>query len=346
MHERTKEIVRALSERAEEACRRYLSNGRRIGNYWIVGDCRNAMGRSMYVRLKATARSAAGRWTDSATAEFGDILDIIAASIGAASHADAIIEAEKFLGMAALPRIAEGQEYDRRLFPAAQRAARLFASGRPVVGTLAERYLHGRGITPKIAGNSIRFHPTCYRTLDGPTMDAAPAMLAAVCDNDGSITGVMRTYLCRCDGDVRVIMRKAMGDLAGNGVRFGPNAAVMAVGEGVETVLSLRMAMPGMSMVAALSAAHLAAWNSPPYLRRLYVGIDRDAAGRNAAMRLRYRLEPLRIVVIDLAPERKDFNDDLIADGLSMLRARMADQLHAEDRNQLLDMRASPIASA
>lgn len=169
-------------------------------------------------------------------------------------------------------------------------------------------------------------------------------MLAAVCDNDGCITGVMRTYLSRSDGVVRVIVRKAIGDLAGNGVRFGPNAAVMAVGEGVESVLSLRMTMPGMPMVAALSAAHLAAWNSPPHLRRLYIAMDRDAAGRNAAMRLRYRLNPLGIVVIDLTAERKDFNDDLIADGLSMLRARIADQLHAEDRNQLLDMRALPIA--
>lgn len=346
MHERTKEIVRALSERAEEACQRYLSNGRRVGNYWIVGDCRNAKGRSMYVRLKATARSAAGRWTDSATTEHGDILDIIAASIGAAAHADAIIEAERFLGSAASLRLADCPSRDRRPACAAERADRLFEWGRPVGGTLAERYLHGRGIAQHIAGSAIRFHPSCYRTGYGSQRDVSPAMLAAVRDNDGCITGVMRTYLGRCDGDVRVIVRKAMGNLAGNGVRFGPNAAVMAIGEGVETVLSLRMAMPGMSMVAALSAAHLAAWNSPPSLRRVYIAVDRDAAGRNAAMRLRYRLEPLGIVVIDLAPERKDFNDDLIADGISMLRARIADQLHAEDRYQLLDIRASPIASA
>lgn len=345
MHERTREIVRALSERAEEACRRYLSNGRKVGNYWIVGDCRNAKGRSMYVRLKATARSAAGRWTDSATAEYGDILDIIAASIGAASHADAIFEAERFLGSAASLSLADCPSRDRRPAGAAERAARLFEWGRPVGGTLAERYLRNRGIAPHIAGSAIRFHPSCYRTAYGSQQEVAPAMLAAVQDNDGRMTGVMRTYLRRCDGGVRVIMRKAMGDLAGNGVRFGPNAALMAVGEGVETVLSLRMAMPGMSMVAALSAAHLAAWNSPPSLRRVYIAVDRDAAGRNAAMRLRYRLEPLRIVVIDLTPERKDFNDDLTADGLSMLRARIADQLHAEDRNQLRDMRASPVAS-
>jgi len=30
----------------------YLSNGRRSGNYWIVGDVNNHAGRSLYVRLK------------------------------------------------------------------------------------------------------------------------------------------------------------------------------------------------------------------------------------------------------------------------------------------------------
>ncbi|MEQ1928965.1 MAG: toprim domain-containing protein [Parvularculaceae bacterium] len=345
MHDRTKEIVRRLSERAEEACRRYLSNGRRSGNYWIIGDCRNAKGRSMYVRLKATTRSAAGRWTDSATAEHGDILDIIATSIGAASHAEALIEAEKFLGSSALPSFGEGQAHHRRPVCAAQNAARLFASGRPVVDTLAERYLLSRGIAQRIAGSAIRFHPSCYRTVHGSQRDVSPAILAAVRDNDGRITGVMRTYLRRCDDEVSVIMRKAMGDLAGNGVRFGPNGAVMAIGEGAETVLSLRMAMPGMSMVAALSAAHVAAWNSPSNMRRLYIAVDQDHAGRNAAMRLRNRLELLGIGVFDLTPARKDFNDDLIADGLSMLRACIADQLLADDRHRFLSTCASPIAS-
>ena len=68
-----------------------------------------------------------------------------------------------------------------------------------------------------------------------------------------------------------------MGALAGNGVRFGPHAEVMAVGEGIETMLSLRIAMPTLSMIAALSAAHLAAFVPPVRLRRLYIAADSDA---------------------------------------------------------------------
>ena len=49
------ELARRLGDHAEAVCREYLSNGRRVGNYWIVGDVRNAEGRSMHVRLKTNA---------------------------------------------------------------------------------------------------------------------------------------------------------------------------------------------------------------------------------------------------------------------------------------------------
>ena len=57
---------------------------------------------------------------------------------------------------------------------------------------------------------------------------------------------------------------------------------VMAVGEGIETMLSLRCVMPTMPMVAALSAAHLAAIQLPATLRRLYIARDDDPAGNSA----------------------------------------------------------------
>ena len=44
---------------AEAVCRHYLSNGRREGRYWLVGDVRNTPGRSLFVRLKGQARSLA-----------------------------------------------------------------------------------------------------------------------------------------------------------------------------------------------------------------------------------------------------------------------------------------------
>jgi hypothetical protein len=60
------ELAHRLAREAESVCRHYLSNGRRVGNYWQVGDVRNTAGRSMYVRLKpkGTGGRPAGKWTE------------------------------------------------------------------------------------------------------------------------------------------------------------------------------------------------------------------------------------------------------------------------------------------
>jgi hypothetical protein len=60
------ELACRLARDAEAVCRRYLSNGRRQGRYWMVGDVRNTPGRSMYVRLRGpeSGPGAAGKWTE------------------------------------------------------------------------------------------------------------------------------------------------------------------------------------------------------------------------------------------------------------------------------------------
>jgi hypothetical protein len=60
------EIAGRLAQNAEAVCRHYLSNGRREGRYWIVGDVANTPGRSLYVRLfgPESGKGAAGKWTE------------------------------------------------------------------------------------------------------------------------------------------------------------------------------------------------------------------------------------------------------------------------------------------
>ena len=70
------DLARRLAQNAESVCRYYLSNGRRQGGYWLVGDVANQPGRSLFVRLKGPdhGKGAAGKWTDAATGEHGDLL--------------------------------------------------------------------------------------------------------------------------------------------------------------------------------------------------------------------------------------------------------------------------------
>ena len=104
--------------------------------------------------------------------------------------------------------------------------------------------------------------------------------------------------------------RRAMGNLLGHAVRFGVARDVMVAGEGIETILSLRMILPGMPMAAALSAAHLAAILFPVTLRRLYIARDNDPAGDSAMETLINRARDVGIEAIELSPQLGDFNEE------------------------------------
>ena len=129
--------------------------------------------------------------------------------------------------------------------------------------------------------------------------------------------------------------RRALGGLLGNGVRFGfpVNAPVqvMAAGEGLETMLSLAHVMPGMPMVAALTANHLAAFRFPPECRRAYIAADADAAGRHGIEALSRRAQEEGILPLVLSPELGDFNEDLRWLGPDRLTTNLRAQLVPED---------------
>ena len=331
------ELSRRLAQNVEAVCRRYLSSGRRQGRYWLVGDVRNTPGRSMFVRLSGpdSGPGAAGRWTDAASLEHGDLLDVIRESCGFIDFRDVADEARRFLS---LPRDERRhtQKSAHTAVPVGspERAQRLFAMSQPISGTLVSTYLRNRGITDLCDTASLRFHPCCFYQPEGngPT-ETWPAMVAAVTDLEGRITGAHRTWLAR-DGSDKApieIQRKAMGGLLGHAVRFGATDEVLAVGEGIETMLSLRCALPAMPMAAALSASHLAALLLPLTLRRLYIARDVDPAGAMALAALTKRAEAAGIAALALYPRMGDFNEDLRAFGLSALRAALRTQLAPED---------------
>jgi hypothetical protein len=338
------DLAHRLAREAEAVCRHYLSNGRRQGNYWLVGDVRNTPGRSMFVRLKGgeSGRGAAGKWTDAAEGDHGDLLDVIRASCNLADFRDVADEARRFLS---LPRPAPESE---RRYPQAsaatgspESARRLFAMSRPIAGTPAETYLRKRGISALRGAKSLRFHPCCYyRPADDAPTENWPAMIAAVTDLSGAITGAHRTWLDPSGEDKAPIEspRRAMGDLLGNAVRFDRAEDVMAAGEGIETVLSLRGVLPAMPMVAALSAAHLSAILFPLRLRRLYIISDNDAAGEGAAASLSDRARAAGIEAIILSPTLDDFNEDLRWLGVDELRAAIRAQLAWEDVARFLEL--------
>jgi len=331
------ELARRLARDAEAVCRHYLSKGRRQGRYWMVGDVRNTPGRSMFVRLSGpdSGPGTAGRWTDAASAEHGDLLDVIRESCGLVEFREVAEEARRFLS---LPRTEPFPTAKSVLTPvpagSPEAARRLFAMSRPIRRTLVETYLFNRGIKALHHADALRFHPRCYyREDDGSPTATWPAMIAAVTDISGAITGAHRTWLAP-DGSGKAPIdtpRRAMGGLLGHAVRFGVAGDVLAAGEGIETMLSLRYALPAMHMAAALSANHLAAFQFPSTLRRLYIVRDADVAGDTAVAVLTERAEAAGIEALVLSPRLGDLNEDLQAFGCETVRATVRTQLTRED---------------
>ncbi|WP_137390352.1 DUF7146 domain-containing protein [Rhodoligotrophos defluvii] len=323
-------LARHLAAHAEDVCRRYLPNGRRAGRYWLVGDVQNRKGRSLYVRLDGplAGPGAAGKWTDAATGEHGDLLDLIRLRCASGAAGEAMGEARSFLALPrSTPEPRRPRSYERGSTPEAAR--RLFCAGRPIPDTPAEAYLRARGITA-VGFPALRFHPSVYyRAHDRAPLRRIPAMLAAITDLDGRIVGVNRTWL-----DVERLSvadldapRKVLGVLLGHGIRFGRATDRLLAGEGIETVLSLKSVLPELPMISALTANHLAALLLPAGLAQLVIARDNGDAGVRAAARLRDRAEAQGVAVRDLVPCLDDFNDDLRRLGPAHLRRHARDQI-------------------
>ena len=328
-------IAAALGARAEAVCRAYLPHGRKQGRYWVAGDLDGARGRSLYVRLAGPGTL--GKFTDSATGQHGDLLDLIRHRSRAPTLRAALDEARVFLALPAAPAAGEGDSYD-----AAEAARRLWRRCRAIDGTHAERYLHARGLA-RCRFAALRFHSE-LRYREGSTVRRLPALVAAVTGDDGAVTGVQRTWLdARSPARAGVATpRKALGRVYGRAVRFGTvpadGLASLVVGEGIETVLSVVTAMPDITAAAALSAGSLGAFAPPPGVARLVIARDNDIEGEQATMRLVRRCARAGVAAFVVVPEGGDFNDDLVTLGPAALAAWLRPLLRfagAHDRRAL-----------
>lgn len=330
-------LAQRLAQNVEAVCRYYLSNGRRHGGYWQVGDVRNTPGRSLFVRLRGpqSGPGAAGHWADTASTEHGDLLDLIRLNRGLITLRDVLDEARAFLNLPHPDPLPGPSAPERTPGDRTEAARRLFARSGPLLGSLGQTYLCSRGITRLLPSDPLRVHPRCYyrADTDAPLL-SFPALIAAVTDLDGRLRAVHRTWLDPA-GQAKAPVetpRRAMGEVLGHAIRFGACQDVLAVGEGIETMLSLRDALPALPMVAAISARHLAALLFPAGLRLLYIARDADPAGDHAAAKLTARSREAGFEAVVLSPRFGDFNDDLAALGVTGLRAHLLSQLRPEHR--------------
>ncbi len=335
------DVSAQLARAIETLCRQLLSAGRRRGHYWTCGSVDNERGQSLYVHLSGPR---AGRWADAATGEHGDALDLVAATQCRGDRKAAYAWACAWLGYATGTAVAPvtapaavaraDVEQAGRDDDAARRrlALRLWLEAEATLsGTPACAYLAARGIDMARLGRqprALRFHPALRHAPSGRSL---PALVAAVHDGDGAHTATHRIWLDRQDG----VWRKApvtpnkmsLGVLAGGSIRIwrgasraplreAPEDEPVVVGEGIETCLSIALAVPEYRVLCAVSLGNMAAVALPPQVRDVILAADNDAGDgprRALARAVAAHLDAGRRVRVARAEIGSDFNDTLQA---------------------------------
>lgn len=185
-------------------------------------------------------------------------------------------------------------------------AQAIWADGRAVAGTLAERHIRSRAVVRPLPGPEALRHTSRapVRAYDPDDDRVRLALLAGIHTAEGALTAVEITFLDRLGHRASGLRlpRKTVGPVPrGSAVRLDPAAPEMVVGEGVFTTLSAtqRFGLPGWAL---LSTARLVTWTPPSGVRRVLVAGDNGRAGRIAAGRLVARLRAAGVAARALFP--------------------------------------------
>ena len=189
-------------------------------------------------------------------------------------------------------------------------ARRVWKATRPLPGTIAERYLHARGVGHVASAPALRFAAALPHSQ---APGRFPCLVAGVQDAHGGFLGVQRTYLDSTGAGKADVepARASLGSLSGGAVRLAePEHGRLLVGEGIESTAAATALfdLPGW---AALGTSGLRAIVLPEHVRDVVIAADRDpnGAGLGAAADLDERLEAEGRRVEIRAPCTGDFAD-------------------------------------
>ncbi len=312
------EIEQLLEGRIEALAHELLPNGRREGREWRVGSLAGEPGQSLAVHLGGAR---CGWWKDFAGGEGGDALKLIAAVLFRGELGEAVRWAKGWLGLDDSDpqrmrqfRVEAKASAERRDVEAAEATVRAQASarkrwhqGKPIVGTIVDRYLFNRGIDLRIlqraadgkTPGSLRFHPQVQYGF-GDDAVVRPAMLGAALLLDGTLTATHRTWL-KPDGSGKADLadgiakaKKMLGPYEGAHIplwkgacgdmtlRDVPRGTDVYVSEGIEDGLTVACADPSLRVIAGISVGNIGALQLPAQLGAVVIMAQNDPPGSDA----------------------------------------------------------------
>jgi hypothetical protein len=295
------DIAQRLAAHIEVLAWELLPRGRKQRNLWRVGSLAGEPGQSLAIALTGQKR---GRWTDYESGEFGDALDLVAATRCGGDKRAAFRWGCDWLAVPhEAPAVTQREATDCRHTGRQNNrewAERIWCDSRPVRrGDPVDRYLAGRAINLAELGRapaSLRYHPSLW---NASTHRAWPTMVAAVTNSEGDFSAVHRTYLwvdpiCVtkapiADGGAK----RSLGPCAGGSIKLWRGASgrpwcemaageTLVIGEGIEDTLSAVLQQPKWRAVSAVSLSLMAALRLPPEVTTIVLLDQNDPLDSNA----------------------------------------------------------------
>ncbi|NHN83650.1 hypothetical protein GOB93_03220 [Acetobacter musti] len=330
------EVSVMLAQSMETLARELLPGGKKSGAEWAAGSLAGEPGTRVSVHLYGPK---AGVWKNFAGDESGDALDLVAACVTAGDTKAAYKWACNWLGLTNEKVEERRVEIRQKAEEAKQQSDELarkrrgrareqwLAAQENILDTPVDFYLRGRGIDLRRLDHpphALRFGAEHYCAETGTSL---PAMLAAITNLDGRIVALHQTWLGQHGGQWSKakleLPKKVLGPFAGSCIRLRRGetgqplkkvspAETVAIGEGIETCLSVALACPELRILAAISLGNLGTVRLPDSARKVLILADRDEhpAARNGLRKaIDTHLAAGREVRLAMPPKGKDFND-------------------------------------
>lgn len=307
------EIATALAERVNALACDLLPGGHREGHEWRAGDVTGSPGHSLGVHLRGQKQ---GIWSDFATGEAGDALDLVRASLGV-DMAAALTWARCWLGVdrgeAVIPRRPAPPSAAPEAPAEPDRWRTPWQAARPIAGTHAEIYLAARGpYFDDPRGRLLRFARRRARKSETGDLEHHPALLCALADaRSGEQCEIINIYL-RSDGSDRLRDRKGKtvtGRAKGAAVllsEFDEPTEGLILCEGVETGIAIYQS--GLRPIWACGGAGtLATFPVLGGIEALTIAADADEPGQRAAKALAERWRQAGRETFVVAPPAGDW---------------------------------------
>jgi len=284
-----KEISKLLAKDAETLARRFLSGGKKSGNSWIVGNVDGEKGGSMSLAL---AGEFAGYWTDFATGERGDLIDLWRVNTGM-TIGQTLEEIRKYLG------IRHDEWKKPKVYAVPKRPEKTTKPNQPVID-----WLHGRGISDKAI--------EAYK-LEAVRQNGADWVLFPYL-----FDGAARMIKARSIVEKKIFPTSKDQEPCLFGWQAIPDSARwVALVEGeIDCVSLYEFGIPALSVPFGGGTGGKHNWLENEYnaLQRfdtIYLCLDMDEVGKAATRELYARLGPDRCMVVELP--HKDANECLLA---------------------------------